>query len=120
MMQFFNKESLTKILNALIVTFAISALFHLALVTSVALVKRDIAYINPLDFLGISIMLPQYRESQMVAGVGWLILISLFFVILIVRLKYHWYVTFMRDNPWHASIKQKTKNLSKKLREKIL
>ena len=119
-MQFFSKESLTKILNALIVTFAISALFHLALVTVVALAKQDMTYLNPLDFLGVSILLPQYRNSQFAAGMGWLVLISLFMVILTVRIRYHYYVTFIKENRWRAQIKDKAENLSKKLREKIL
>lgn len=119
-MQFFSKESLTKILNALIVTFAISALFHLALVTVVALAKQDMSYLNPLDFLGVSILLPQYRNSQLVAGLGWLVLISLFMVILTVRIRYHWYVTFIKDNRWRAHIKGRAEDLSKKLRAKIL
>lgn len=120
MMQFFNKEFFTKILNALIVTFAISALFHLALVASVALAKQDMAYLNPLDFLGISILLPQYRNSQLVAGMGWLVLVTLFMITLLVRIKYHWYVTFIKENRWHARIKDTAGNLSKKFRDKIL
>jgi len=119
-MQFFSKESLTKFLNALVVTFAISALFHLALVTLVALAKQDMSYLNPLDFLGVSILLPQYRNSQLVAGMGWLVLITLFVIILLIRIKYHWYVTFIKENKWRAHIKDRAENLSKKFREKIL
>jgi hypothetical protein len=119
-MKFFNKEFFTKILNALIVTFAISALFHLTLVTLVSLAKRDIAYLNPLDFLGVSILLPQYRNSTLAAGLGWLVLVALFMVILLVRIKYHWYVSFIKENRWHARIKDTAEVLSKKLLAKIL
>lgn len=115
-MRFFNKQSSSKIFNALVVTFAFAAMCHLVLVTVVALVKRDISYVNPLDFLGISILLPQYRESTAVAAAGWLALLALFFVILYVRHHHHLYIAIIRENRFATQITQTTQ----KIREKVI
>lgn len=114
-MKFLNKETNTKILNALLATIAISAIFHLVLVSVVAIVKRDISYVNPLDFLGISILLPQYRESTSVAALGWIILILLYFGILFIRMHYHLYVAIIRETKLANQLAQTTRSLRDKV-----
>ncbi len=115
-MRFLNKENFQKALNALVVTIAFSAICHLLLVSAVAIIRKDISYVNPLDFLGISILLPQYRESAMVAAIGWLALIILFFVILFVRVHYNVYVSFIRESPLAALVTETTKRLREKIK----
>ena len=110
-MNLFSKENPTKIFNALVVTFAFAAMCHLLLVTVVAIIKQDISYINPLDFLGVSIMLPQYRESTAVAAGGWVALSLLFFVVLYIRVHYHLYVAIIRENKLRDRITKTTKKL---------
>lgn len=97
MVTLFTQENLKKAINALVVTFAIAALFHLTTVTAVAIYQHSLSYLNPLDFLGVSILFPQYRESRLVAGFGWLVLVMLFFFILLIRVRYHVYVALMRE-----------------------
>lgn len=115
-MNLFSKENQAKIFNALVVTFAFSAMCHLLLVTVVAIIKQDVSYINPLDFLGISIMLPQYRESTAVAAGGWVALSLLFFVILYIRVHYHLYVAIIRENKFRDRITKTTKYIKEKIK----
>ena len=112
-----NKKNITKAFNAMVITFAFSAMCHLLLVTIVALAKRDVTYLNPLDFLGVSILFPHLRNSMLVTAVGWLILALLFFTVLYVRIHYHLYVAIIREQKDKFS--KTTKELSKKVLEKI-
>lgn len=91
------KDYLRKVVYAVVMTLAVAASFHLLLVTVMAIVKQSISYINPLDFLGLSILWPQYRESTEVAAIGWLVLIALFGVILYIRIHYKLYVAIIRE-----------------------
>lgn len=122
-MKFITKELIEKAFNALIVTMALAASFHLALVGFVAIVKADYSYINPLDFLGISILLPEYRESTAVAAGGWAVLIALFFTILYIRIHFQLYVAVIREN-WlvrtSSKISEKTKEIRTKVKERVL
>lgn len=96
--QFINKENTRKALIALVATLATAAVFHLTLVSIMAIYKHSLAYLNPLDFLGVSILLPQYRDSRTAAGLGWLTLVILFFCILYIGARYHIYVALIRDS----------------------
>ena len=122
-MKFVSKDLLDKAFNALIVTMAVAASFHLALVTFVAVIQRDISYVNPLDFLGISILLPEYRESMLVATVGWIVLIALFFTILYIRIHFQLYVAIIREN-WlvrtSSKLTEKTKEIRTRVKERVL
>lgn len=118
-MNLFSKDNLSKIFNALIVTFAFAAMCHLLLVFAVSVIKRDISYINPLDFLGVSILLPQYRESAAVAAAGWLTLIALFFMVLYIRHHYHIYVAIVSES-WFMREIQKTKKRVKTAADALL
>lgn len=115
-MNLFSKENQAKIFNALVVTFAFAAMCHLLLVTVVTIIKQDISYINPLDFLGVSILLPQYRESTTVAAGGWLALSLLFFAVLYIRIHYHLYVAIIRENKLRDRITKTTKYLKNKIK----
>ncbi len=97
-MDWFTKQNAKRVLNAVIVTLAIAATFHLTLVSIMAVYQRTMAYLNPLDFLGVSILLPEYRDSRIAAGIGWLILIMLFGAVLLVRARYHVYITIIKDS----------------------
>ncbi len=103
----------------MVITFAFAAMCHLLLVAVVALAKRDMGYLNPLDFLGISILFPEYRESKMVASIGWAALSLLFLTILYLRVHYHVYVAIIRESKVGRRLTKTTKNLSKKVLEKI-
>jgi hypothetical protein len=76
-----NKHVVKKLLSVLAFTILVSALFHLAFVGVMAFLKRDISYINPLDFLGVTTAMPQYRDSATATIVGWAVLVVLFFVL---------------------------------------
>lgn len=115
----FRKELFGAYVNALLLTLSIAACCHLALVTVVAIAERDISYINPLDFLGISILLPQYRDSTSVAIVGWLVLIAFYFIILFVRARYHIYLTLIREHPIHRHLTKTTEKIKKTVLEKL-
>lgn len=117
--QFINKKNTAKAFNAMVITFAFAAMCHLLLVAVVALAKRDMGYLNPLDFLGISILFPAYRESKMVAGIGWAALSLLFLTILYLRVHYRVYVAIIRESKAGQRLSQTTKDLSKKVLEKI-
>lgn len=119
-MNLFSKDILQKMFNALVVTFAFAAMCHLLLVGVVALLKRDIRYINPLDFLGISILLPQYRESPLVAAGGWVVLIILFFIVLYIRVHYHVYVTVVTSRMYERIIKFSEKTIALRARAREL
>ena len=109
-----SKDLTEKAFNALIVTFAVAASFHLLLVGFVAIIKADISYVNPLDFLGISILLPEYRESTAVAAGGWVALAILFFTILYIRIHYHLYVAIIREN-WLVRTTTKLSETTKRI-----
>ena len=119
-MNLFSKENPTKIFNALVVTFAFAAMCHLLLVTVVAIIKQDISYINPLDFLGVSIMLPQYRESTKVAAGGWLVLSLLFLTILYIRVHYHLYVAIVSESRLIKELARTTKKLRSTVNSALL
>lgn len=88
------------------------------LVTSMAIVKQRLSYLNPLDFLGISMLIPKYRDSLVVTGIGWLILVALFFIFLYIHIHYHVYVAVIREARWRSRLADKTKKISERL-EKI-
>lgn len=117
--QFINKKNAAKAFNAMVITFAFAAMCHLMLVAFVAVAKQDMGYLNPLDFLGISILFPTYRESRMVAGIGWLALALLFLTILYIRIHYHVYVAIIRESKVGRRFSKTTKDLRKKVFEKI-
>ena len=112
-----NNKNITKAFNAMVITFAFAAMCHLLLVTIVALAKRDVTYLNPLDFLGVSILFPHLRNSLLVTAIGWLILALLFFAVLYVRIHYHLYVAVIKERK--DKLSKTTKELSKKVLEKI-
>ena len=116
-MQILNKKNLTRAFYALVTTLALAAVFHLLLVAVVALAKRYMSYLNPLDFLGISILFPDYRYSMVASGIGWFVLAILFFTILYIRIHYHLYVAIIREST--NKITKTTKELRKKVLEKI-
>lgn len=118
-MRLFSRENLKRAFNALVVTMAFAAMFHLLLVSVAALIKHSMSYLNPLDFLGISILLPQYRDSTVVAAVGWLILSALFFFILYMRLHYHVYVAVVRESRLGVQITTTTRKLRKKIAQNL-
>ncbi len=102
----------------MVITFAFAAMCHLLLVTVVALAKRNVTYLNPLDFLGVSILYPHFRESMFVTAIGWLILAMLFFTVMYIHIHFHLYVAIIRERKDKFS--KSTKELSKKMLEKIL
>lgn len=100
-----------KIWQALLITMAIAATIHLCIVGLVALVKQSVSYINPLDFLGISYVIPQYRESSMAALIGWIILVSLFFGVLYASIHYQFYLSIIRESKVHQTLKAVGKSI---------
>lgn len=104
-----------KLVQSLLITIAIAATIHICIVGIMALVKQSISYINPLDFLGISYVIPEYRESRTAALIGWLVLLSLFGGVLYVSIHYHLYLSVIRDSRMH----QKFKAVSKTIKSNI-
>lgn len=96
----------------MVITFAFAAMCHLLLVTIVAVAKRNVSYLNPLDFLGVSILFPHLRNSMTVTAVGWLILALLFFTVMYIHIHFHLYVAIMRE----SRIARHAQSTSKKLK----
>jgi hypothetical protein len=103
--------------QSLLTTIAIAATFHLFIVSIVAVIKRSISYINPLDFLGLSTVFPEYRTSRIAALGGWLILMGVFFGVLYVTIHYHLYLSIIQESKMHKRFKAVSKNIKKKLDE---
>ena len=116
-MKIIKKEIFTKAFGGMVITFAFAALCHLLLVVIVSILKRDISYLNPLDFLGVSILYPHLRNSMFVTAIGWVILSVLFFTIMYVRVHYHLYIAIIRDRT--DKLSKTTKEISKKVIEII-
>ena len=119
-MKLFRKQNFTGAFNALVITFAFAAMFHLILVAVVSLVKHDMSFLNPLDFLGVSILYPHYRNSQLWAGIGWTTLAVLFFTVLYLRIHYHLYIAIIKESVVGKKFTDAKKNITKIVTEKII
>jgi hypothetical protein len=113
------KEFFGAYFNALLLTLSIAATCHLALVIAMAIKERNISYVNPLDFLGVSILLPQYRDSTSVAILGWIVLIAFYLTILFIRARYHIYLALIREHPIHRHLTKTTEKIKKTVLEKL-
>ncbi len=111
-----NKEYFGAYINTLLLTLSIVALCHLVLVGVMAIKERNVSYINPLDFLGVSILLPQYRGSTSVAIAGWLVLIAFYLIILFVRARYHIYLALIREGVVRRTIKAASETIKTSLK----
>jgi ABC-type branched-subunit amino acid transport system permease subunit len=72
------------ILVALIATMITSASLHIAIVTVKSITNKNISYLNPIEFLGINLVIPDYKYSFWSFIVGWLAILLIFFVSLLV------------------------------------
>ncbi len=65
------------LLKALVLTMFCAAFFHMIVIFFVAITTGNFAYLNPLSFLGISIIAPE-TPSQTTTLFGWMALCLLF------------------------------------------
>jgi putative Ca2+/H+ antiporter (TMEM165/GDT1 family) len=70
-------------LNALAATMLLAAGVHLGVALVSFIFTRQINYVNPVDFLGFSIVWPSHLRSEATAAIAWLLLVTTFFVIFI-------------------------------------
>jgi hypothetical protein len=109
-----NEQTIKRLWQTLLITMAAAATFHLIIVAITAGYKHDMGFLNPLDFLGLSVVFPQYRNSQTAAGFGWLALTALFFGILYIGFHYHLYLAIIRDSKVVKQITKVTSRLKSK------
>jgi hypothetical protein len=72
-------------LNALAATMLIAATVHLSISFIASLVSQNNIYINPIEFLGLGFILPQYLHSTAASALAWAILIGIFFVMFVLH-----------------------------------
>jgi len=65
----------------LVFTMFVAAVFHLSLIFLFAIIRKNISLINPLDFLGIGIVYPNLKNSDLALLIGWLMLVLLFWLV---------------------------------------
>ncbi len=106
-----------KIVQAMLITISCAAIFHIILVSITSIIRRDVSYINPLDFLGLSIIFPQYRNMPSVALGGWLALIALYFILLYISIRFNLYVSIIREHPLVKRLSETSKKLQQTMRE---
>lgn len=102
-------------MQAALITMSAAASFHLILVGVVAILQRDISYINPLDFLGLSIIWPQYRDIGWVALGGWAALLIAYLSVVYISIRFQLYLSVIREHP----LIKKLSESSRKLQETI-
>jgi hypothetical protein len=111
-----NKQFISKLvgrgLNALAATMLISACIHLSIAVISFFITQRIEYVNPIDFLGFSLVWPQYLHSEMAAGIAWLFLIVAFFIIFCVHEKLQISVSVTRRERAPAKVKRQQKQPS--------
>ena len=117
-MKIFQSELFRKGIQALVITMSLAVIFHLCIVTITSIIKHDVSYLNPLDFLGLSIVFPQYRESHAAAAAGWLALTSLFFGVLYIGFHYHLYVSIIKESRVGQKLSEVTARLTPKTSKK--
>lgn len=93
-----NSHVAKKIWQTLLITLSLAACFHLIIATITAIIQQNLDYLNPLDFLGLSAIFPQYRTSAVAAAGGWAILVAVFLVIFYISLHYHLYLSIIRES----------------------
>jgi hypothetical protein len=69
-------------LKALVLTMFLSAGFHMFLLIILSIVHGDIKYLNPLSFLGITILRPDLKDSEFWLFMGWAFLVLLFLIMI--------------------------------------
>jgi hypothetical protein len=74
-----------RVLNALAATILIVAGVHLGVALISFLVTRQIDYVNPIDFLGFSLVWPKYLHSETATLIAWLFLLLAFAFVFIVH-----------------------------------
>ncbi len=81
-----NKTKLVRqnILVALIATMITSASLHIAIITIKSITNKSISYLDPMEFLGINLVIPDYKYSFWSFMLGWLAILLIFFVSLLV------------------------------------
>ncbi len=87
-----------KILQAFVVTMTIAVVFHLSAIFITAFIKRDITYINPMEFLGLAAVFPNYRESAAAAVIGWLVIAGVFGTVLYLSVHYNVYLSLIKES----------------------
>lgn len=80
-------------LSALAATIVLAALIHLGVALITFLGTGNIAYVNPIDFLGFGIIFQQYLHSEIAAGAAWAVLIATFFAIYWLHVRFKLEVT---------------------------
>ena len=103
-----------KIVQAFLITMTVAVVFHLVVVSITAIIKRHISYLNPLDFLGLSIVWPQYRDSPVAAFSGWMVIFVIFGVTFYLTTHYHLYLALIRETKVGKKFTQVTNKLQSK------
>ena len=86
-----------KVLEAFAITITIAGVVHLIAAGITAIIKHHISYINPLEFLGLSYLFPQYINSFKATVICWIILIIIFTCVLIIAINKHIYISIIRE-----------------------
>jgi len=101
------KKFARKTLHALILTIFIGGSFHLVLVFVSAFVRGNNESINPVNFLGISLVAPELAHSQKVFAITWALLILLFLVCLYLLIHSQKYIALITSNKVFIDIQER-------------
>ena len=92
------KKFARKTLHALILTIFIGGSFHLVLVFVSAFVRGNHESVNPVNFLGISLVAPELAHSKPVFIITWALLILLFLACLYILIHSQKYIALITSN----------------------
>lgn len=101
------KKFAHKALHALILTIFIGGSFHLILVFVSAFVRGNHESINPVNFLGISLVAPELARSRTVFIITWVVLILLFLTCLYILIHSRKYIALITTNRVFIDIQER-------------
>lgn len=98
----------------MVATFAFTAALHMVLLFTIALIKLDIRYINPVDFLGVSYVWPELANRTDYILAGWAIIFTTFFVMMYLIIHYRRYIAIVKSQSAFQKITQAARDGRKK------
>lgn len=111
------KHIATTMLLTMVFTMFIGATFHLTIVGIFAVIRTDFSLINPIDFLGLTTIAPELRNSSTALLMGWLVLVILYWIVYRILTGFDKIVAFWYTSETYSKIESRRDNVQSALKK---